>query len=215
MLFVVSSVSEPVFNNRLIDRILVAGESSKIESRIIINKIDLGGEKKIKSWVDLYHQIGYKTYLLSAIRGDGLEGFKSDLKGKTSLLWGHSGVGKSSILNFIYPELDLNTEDISTYSTKGKHTTVTSIMLNPEKNTYIIDTPGIREIEPFGIKKEDLGFYFPEFSEYLDDCRFNTCIHDHEPGCAVSSAVEEGLISRERYKSYLKLLNTIEEDLYL
>ncbi len=132
---------------------------------------------------------------------------------KKNLLWGQSGVGKSSILNKMYPELNLNIGDISNYTDKGKHTTVTSTMLETEPDTYIIDTPGVREIDPFGIRKEDLCHYFIEFSDFLINCRFNTCIHLHEPGCAVIEAVEKGKISTERYDSYLKILETIEQDI--
>jgi ribosome biogenesis GTPase len=135
------------------------------------------------------------------------------LKGKISLFWGHSGVGKSSILNVMYPDLNLRTGLISSFTDKGTHTTVTSEMLNVKQDTYIIDTPGIREVEPYGVKKENLGHYFPEFLSYINDCKFNTCTHQHEPGCAVIKAVEEDKISLYRYESYLKILGTIEEDI--
>lgn len=115
------------------------------------------------------------------------------------------------MLNNIYPALNFKTGETSNFTLKGKHTTVTSVMVRVEPDTYIIDTPGIREIDPYGITKENLGHYFIEFKPYIDECRFNTCTHNHEPGCAVVAAVEEEKIPVERYESYLYLLETIEE----
>ena len=135
------------------------------------------------------------------------------LSGKKSLFWGQSGVGKSSILNKIFPDLKLKIGDVSHYTSKGIHTTVTSRMIPLDKNTFIIDTPGIREIDPYGIKKEDLSHYFIEFEKFAGQCKFNTCTHQHEPGCKVIDAVKKELISTERYDSYLRILKTIEEDL--
>lgn len=151
--------------------------------------------------------------LTSTVNKNGLGDLKNELSNKISLLWGHSGVGKSSILNNIYPELNLRTGSISSFTDKGKHTTVTAEMIKVEDEAYIIDTPGIREVEPYGIRKEDLGHYFPEFLPYLNECKFNTCTHHHEPGCAVMKAAEEDKISLYRYESYLKILETIEEDI--
>ena len=161
---------------------------------LIINKIDLDNNNYIDDWAELYKKIGYNTF-------------------KTSLFWGQSGVGKSSIINEIFPELNLNIGKISTYTDKGKHTTVTTNMIKVWENTFIIDTPGIREIDPFGIKKEDLGHYFLDFTDYIYNCRFNTCTHFHEPGCAVVEAVKNNQISKYRYDSYLRILETIEEDI--
>lgn len=212
-LFVVSSVSEPDFNNKVVDRFLVTGESSHIKVNIIINKTDLDIENSVLEWAELYRSIGYKVFLTSTVNGNGLDDLKNQLSNKKSLLWGHSGVGKSSILNNIYPELNLKTGLISSFTDKGTHTTVTAEMIKIEHGTYIIDTPGIREVEPYGIRKEDLGHYFPEFLAYINECKFNTCTHHHEPGCAVIEAVEEDKISLYRYESYLKILETIEEDI--
>lgn len=212
-LFVVSSVARPLFNNKTIDRFLVIGESSYIRTFIIINKTDLDDENLIDEWAEIYKSIGYKVIKSSIITGTGMQELKKLFHGKKNLLWGQSGVGKSSILNKIYAELDLNIGEISNYTEKGKHTTVTSIMIETELGTFIIDTPGVREIAPFGIRKEDLGHYFIEFPDHSKNCRFNTCIHSHEPGCAVIDAVENGKISAERYDSYLRILETIEQDI--
>ncbi len=212
-LYIVSSVFEPDFNNKVVDRFLVTGESSHIRVNIIINKTDLDKENFIDEWADLYESIGYNVFMTSVKNKEGLIELKNNMNGKISLMWGHSGVGKSSLLNSIYPSLNLRTGIISTFTDKGTHTTVTAEMIKVEPGTYIIDTPGIREVEPYGMRKEDLGHYFPEFLPYINECKFNTCLHNHEPGCAVMEAVEEEIISVFRYESYLKMLDTIEDDI--
>ncbi len=212
-LFIVSSIEHPAFNNRLIDRIIVAAESGGIETKIIINKSDLDKNDKIKKWDKLYSDIGYQVFVTSATEEKGLEELSEQFTGKTTCFWGQSGVGKSSLLNRLFPQLKLKVGEVSDYSSKGRHTTVTVQMYKINENTHVVDTPGIREIEPYGIRKEDLGHYFVEFSEYILNCKFNSCTHNHEPGCAVVRAVEEGIISQERYISYLNLLATIEADI--
>ncbi len=197
----------------MVDRFLVTGESSHINTGIIINKTDLDEDNFIKEWADLYKSIGYDVYLTSAKDKTGINNLKTLFEKKINLLWGHSGVGKSSLLNKMYPALNLRTGIISTFTDKGKHTTVTSQMIKVAPFTYIIDTPGIREVEPYGVRKEDVSHYFPEFLPYIKECRFNTCTHHHEPGCAVIEAVEENKISLHRYDSYLKILDTIEDDI--
>lgn len=211
--YIVTSISEPEFNNRTVDRFLVACESSKLNVNIIINKIDLDENDSHKKWYELYSSIGYNVLLTSTKTELGIENLKSILPDKKNLFWGQSGVGKSSILNKIYPHLNLKVGEISNYTSKGTHTTVTSSMFFVGDNTYLIDTPGVREIDPYGIKKEDLGHYFVEFSEFINECKFNTCTHKHEPGCAVVKAVKQGKISEERYDSYLRMLETVEEDI--
>lgn len=211
--FIISSAAEPAFNNKVIDRFIVAGESSGLNIIIILNKIDLDKSGSLQSWIDLYKTIGYKVITASKITGEGMQELKSLFKGKKNILWGQSGVGKSSILNFLYPQLNLEVGLISGSTSKGIHTTVTTILLKVENNTYVIDTPGIREIDPYGIKKEDLSHYFIEFKPYAANCKFNTCTHHHEPGCGVIDAAQKGFISSERYQSYLRILQTIEEDI--
>lgn len=211
-LFIVGSTSEPVFNNKVIDRLIAIGETAHLNITLIINKCDLD-DSEIKYWVKLYEKIGYRVHLVSALTGKGINKLREKVLGKKSLFFGHSGVGKSSLINVLFPHLSLRTGEISSFTDKGTHTTVTSIMIEVQKDTFVIDTPGIREIDPFGIRREDLGHYFREFAGYLNNCKFNTCTHNHEPGCAVIDAVESNIISAERYDSYLRMLETIEEDI--
>lgn len=211
--FIVTSILEPAFNNKTVDRFLIAAESSRIKSNLIINKIDLDSGNAYSKWCSFYRGIGYFTIETSTITGNNIETIKKLIKNKKVLFWGPSGVGKSSILNKIFPKLNLKIASISTSTMKGKHTTVTSRLFFMEDETYIIDTPGIREIDPYGIKKEYLGHFFPEFRNFINACRFNTCTHNHEPGCAVLRAVKDSLIPEIRYESYLRILNTIEDDI--
>lgn len=212
-LFAVTSVKNPKFNNKFIDRVLVAGESSRIDCHIIINKMDLNKGDEIDAWKELYEEIGYKVFSVSAETGEGIDAIRGQMKDKKNILWGQSGVGKSSLINKIFPGCTLRVGEISSFSNKGSHTTVSGIMLNIEGNTFVIDTPGIREIDPYGITKENLGHYFKDFVPFINDCRFNTCTHQHEPACAITEAVEKEEIALERYESYLAMLNTIEDDM--
>jgi ribosome biogenesis GTPase / thiamine phosphate phosphatase len=212
-LFIVTSISHPAFNNKSLDRIIVTGESSHLNIFVLMNKCDLDHDNEIENWVELYRNIGYKVVKCSVKTSIGLDKIKSVLRDSKNLFWGSSGVGKSSILNALYPKLEFKTQSISAATLKGKHTTVTSILKEVEKDTFIIDTPGIREIDPYGIKKENLGHYFNDFLPYLGNCRFNTCTHFHEPGCGVIEAVNSKNIFPQRYESYLNLLNTIEDDM--
>lgn len=221
---VVTSIKEPIFNNKVLDRFLVAAESSSLPVMIVVNKIDLDDDNEVNLIRDIYERIGYDVHAISAKKKIFDDDLKNSLVGKKNLFWGHSGVGKSSILNALF-DFDFNTGIVSNFTNKGTHTTVTAVMLKIVDNnslahdfnseaTYIIDTPGIREIDPYGIKKEDLGHYFVEFRDFIPNCRFNTCTHQHEPGCGVLAAVEEGEIDPLRYDSYLRILETIEEDIF-
>lgn len=210
---IVSSIREPKLKNGLIDRIIVSAVSSKIDVHILINKIDLDDTEEPYYWKQLYEEIGYKVLLTSTKTNEGLDSVRKLLKNKASVFWGQSGVGKSSLFNSVFPQINFQTGVVSNQTEKGKHTTVTSNLQRIDDNTIIIDTPGIREIDPYGIKKTDLGHYFIEFEDYIHSCRFNTCTHHHEPGCAVIEAVESDEISIERYRSYLGLLDSIESDI--
>ena len=211
--FIITSIFAPEFNNKVIDRFLVVGESAKLNCYIVINKEDLDQENILSEWVKFYSAIGYKVIRTSTKNNSGMNKLKKLFKGKKNILWGQSGVGKSSLLNKIYPGLNLKTKLISTFNEKGTHSTVTSTMFKVDLNTFVIDTPGIREIDPYGIRKEDLGHYFRDFLPYMKNCKFNTCTHFHEPGCSVIQAVEQEEIFPERYDSYLKILETVEQDI--
>ena len=212
-IFIITSTLQPDFNNKTLDRFLVTCESAHIKTNIIINKTDLADEEAVNQWANLYKSIGYRVFLTSILNPDGLRDLSKYLKGKKNLFWGQSGVGKSSLLNLLFPNLNLKVGVISNYTSKGIHTTVTTIMIYVGNETYIIDTPGVREIDPFGIRKEDLGHYFKEFENIQTECRFNTCTHRHEPDCAVIKALETGKISYERYESYIRILDTVEKDI--
>ncbi len=209
----VTSIFEPQFNNRFVDRMIVIAESNHTDFALIINKIDLADENEYTKWEKLYTFLGYRVILTSVEENRNITEVKELINGKTTLLWGGSGVGKSSIINKIDSRINLKVGEISNFSGKGKHTTVTSRLIRLNDNTEIIDTPGVRELEPFGIRKNDLGHYFVEFGEFIPECRYNSCTHFHEPDCAVRLAVENGEISSVRYESYLNLLQTIEDDI--
>jgi ribosome biogenesis GTPase / thiamine phosphate phosphatase len=212
--FVVASTVSPSFNSRFIDRLVVAGESSDMKINIIINKTDLGIDDDVKYFAKLYSDLGYKVFKTSVPERRNIEELRKELERNVNLFFGPSGVGKSSLLNELYPGLNFRVGDVSSSTSKGKHTTVTSVMNKVAEDTYIIDTPGVREFDPYGVKEEDLGHYFPEIAAVADRCKFNTCTHNHEPGCAVREAVEDESISPARYESYLNILRTIEDGLF-
>ncbi len=208
---IVASANQPEFNNRLIDRITVAAESSNINVIVVINKNDIGVPEEIEDWRELYSSCGYSVIVTSVIDNTGLYQLSDAMKNSTNLFCGQSGVGKSSLLNALFPQLDFRVGEVSETSHKGKHTTVASVLQKVNDATVIIDSPGIREFAPFGIKREDLSHHFVEFLPFINNCKFNTCTHLHEPGCAVIDAVENELISVERYYSYLNILENIED----
>jgi ribosome biogenesis GTPase len=210
---VVTSILFPDFNSRVLDRFLVAAESSYLNIIIVLNKIDLDESGISEKWERLYKGLGYKIILTSVKTDKGISSLKNEIRKARNLFWGHSGVGKSSLLNKMFPDLKLKIGEVSQFSSKGIHTTVTSVLIKVEENTFIIDTPGIREIDPYGIRKADLGHYFIEFADYINQCKYSTCTHYHEPGCEVIEAVSKGLIAEERYDSYLRILDTIEDDI--
>lgn len=208
---IVASANEPNFNNRLIDRITVAAESSHIGVIVVINKSDIGIAEEIEDWKDIYSACGYNVIVTSVKQNKGIYQLGEVIKNSTSLFCGQSGVGKSSLLNSLFPQLDFRVGKVSEASHKGKHTTVSSILQYVNNHTAIIDSPGIREFAPFGIKKEDLSHHFIDMLPFVNNCKFNTCTHLHEPGCAVIEAVDNEQISVERYYSYLNILENIED----
>jgi ribosome biogenesis GTPase len=193
-----------------IDRFLVIAESFRIPVVLVYNKIDLLDDESLQyqqMLAQLYESLGYKGLFTSVLKGEGVAEFRKELYNKKSLLSGHSGVGKSSLVNSIVPGLQLRTSEVSTFANKGVHTTTFAEMFEIAPDTFIIDTPGIKELGLIDMKKEELIHYFPEMRERLGECRFFNCTHVHEPGCAVIAALEEGAIAGSRYASYLSMLD--------
>lgn len=192
-----------------IDRFLVAIESFRISGVLIFNKQDLLNDD-MKGFqaelMELYESLGYRCMATTAVSEEGLEDFAALLKGKVSLLSGHSGVGKSTLVNAIAPDLDIKTQEVSTFANKGVHTTTFAEMFELEPETFIIDSPGIKELGLSDMKPEEISHSFPEMRELLNQCRFNNCQHINEPGCAVKDAVSDGGIAISRYESYLSMV---------
>lgn len=212
-----ATLKEPRTSQGFIDRFLVACEMYHVPAAIVFNKADLHRKKedeKFFEWKQMYEEIGYKTFLVSVEKGMGIETVQDLLKDKISLLSGHSGVGKSSFINIICPQLVLKTQDVSGWSGKGLHTTTFAEMYDLPFGGKIIDTPGMREFGLVDLSKQELSHYFPEMRSRLNDCQFNNCLHINEPNCAIKKAVEEEIINVDRYVSYCTILDSIEERKY-
>ena len=212
-----ATLKEPRTSQGFIDRSLVASEMYHVPSIIVFNKADLHKRKedeKFQQLKTMYEQIGYKVFLISVNDNMGVDELKEELKNRVTLISGHSGVGKSSLLNLIFPELKLKTQDISGWSGKGLHTTTFAEMFDLPSGGSIIDTPGMREFGLIGVSKQELSHYFPEMRERLVNCQFNNCLHINEPGCAIKEAVVDGEINEDRYVSYVNILDSIEEKSY-
>lgn len=217
----IATLKEPKTSQGFIDRFLIASEMYHVTPIILFNKSDLHRSKeqqKFEEWKQMYEQAGYKVILASLKNDVDLFAIKDILKNKTTLISGHSGVGKSSLLNSLLPELNLKTQDVSGWSGKGMHTTTFAEMFdlspNNQEGGKVIDTPGMREFGLVDISRQELSHYFPEMRERLNDCQFNNCQHVNEPGCTIKKAVEKGLINMDRYTSYLNILETIETKNY-
>ena len=210
--FVIVTIQNPMLKPGFIDRFLLTTESHNIPSYIIVNKADIytkDDQLIQKGLADLYEQIGYPTILVSAHTGEGIDTLKSLLKNKITLLSGHSGVGKSSIINSIQNDLEITTQEISDYSGKGMHTTTFSQMYPLEQGGFIIDTPGIKEMGFINIEPMDVAHNFREIFDCSEHCKYGDCLHVNEPNCAVKEAVESGAISILRYQSYLSVLEDV------
>lgn len=210
---VMATIKSPRTSLGFIDRFLVSTEAYRIPSIILINKIDLFNEDdkiKLKEISKIYKGTGAKIYSISAKEGDGLKEVRKLLKGKISLIAGHSGTGKSTLLNNLHPDIQQEIGEVSSFADKGIHTTTFAEMFKLENNTYIIDTPGIKELGLIDIGNHELSDYLPEMRELLGQCKFHNCRHTHEPNCAVIKAVEDGKISLSRYRSYLSMLENFD-----
>jgi ribosome biogenesis GTPase len=216
-LVIFATLKSPRTSQGFIDRFLVTAEAFHVPPIIVFNKSDLYGKKEMHQFEErknMYTSIGYLILLTSMETGEGINDLKDVLKDKTTLIGGHSGVGKSTFINAIIPELMLRTHDVSDWSGKGVHTTTFAEMFDLPFGGRLIDTPGLREFGLTDITKQELSHYFPEMRAHFTDCQFNNCIHINEPGCAVKKAVEEGRIALERYISYCNILDSIENKNY-
>lgn len=213
--FLIVTVSHPATSTTFIDRFLATAEAYNIPAVLVFNKTDIYDSSDMEyldGMVNLYETIGYKCLKVSAANGEGMDKVSDLLSGKVTLVSGHSGVGKSTFINRILPDLNLRTADISDAHDQGMHTTTFSEMYPIDAHGFIIDTPGIKGFGSFDMEKEDIGDYFREIFRFSQDCRFNNCTHTHEPGCAVLEALERHDISQSRYNSYLSMLE--EDDKY-
>jgi len=206
----VVTLASPRTSLGFIDRFLVTAEAYDIPAKLVFNKLDLFSDEGLEILADykaIYEKIGYGCYEVSALEGTNIELVEGLLKDKVTLFSGHSGVGKSSLINVLLPDLDLRTHKVSGWSDKGMHTTTFAEMFELPRGGFIIDTPGIRELGVIDIEKQELSHFFPEMRERMHDCRFNNCRHINEPGCAVLEALESGEIELSRYESYLSIYN--------
>jgi len=213
----IATLKEPRTSQGFIDRFLITSEAYHIPSIIVFNKADLYKKKEITKFEEMeemYTRIGYKVILMSVLTGEHTKDAGDLLRNKTSLLSGHSGVGKSSFINTIFPTINLKTKDVSEWSGKGMHTTTFAEMYDLPGGGRVIDTPGLREFGIVNISRQELSHYFPEMRDLLGDCQFNNCLHLNEPGCAIKNAVSEGKIHEDRWVSYATILESINEKTY-
>ena len=212
-----ATIKDPKTSQGFIDRFLVSCESFHVPAVIVFNKADVYGKKEMEKFNELksmYEKIGYKVVLASVVNNEGVLEVKELLYEKVTLLSGHSGVGKSSLINALFPELNLRTKEVSDWSGKGMHTTTFAEMFDLPFNGKVIDTPGLREFGLTDISKQELSHYFPEMRVRLNDCQFNNCMHTNEPGCAIKEAVNVGEIHVDRYVSYMTILDTMLDKSY-
>ena len=208
---VVFAVTKPKPHFNLLDRFLIMMESKDIPVVLCFNKKDIATEPEIQELKDIYENCGYRIVFTSALEEENTEELKDLLHGKTTAIAGPSGVGKSSLINIFQPNANMETGSISEKIERGKHTTRHSELIWIEDNTYIMDTPGFSSLYTNDFEKEELKYYFTEFSEYEGQCRFLGCDHIHEPGCAVKQALDEGKIHPVRYMNYLEMYNELKE----
>lgn len=216
--YLVVTLAHPATSTTFIDRFLATAEAYRVPVTLLFNKVDLLADEADKELLDaveyLYRSIGYETMRLSAKTGEGIDELRTKLTDEVSLFSGNSGVGKSSIINAILPELKLRTAEISTTHDTGMHTTTFSEMFALPGGGYIIDTPGVKGFGTIDFDREEVSHFFPEIFETAQNCRYGNCTHTHEPGCAVREAIEEQLIAQSRYASYLSIIEDSADDKY-
>ncbi len=209
------SAFDPAYNKKLIDRLLIGAEIGLVKPIICINKIDLASStKEIAKDLEVYDKLNIPTFLISVNQNKGIKPLKKMIQDKTTLIFGPSGVGKSSFINLILKNDLQKVSEVSEKTGKGLHTTSFVKLIHCEKNTTIIDSPGIREFGLWDMDKLNLCFHFHDFDKYYPECKFKPCTHIHEPNCAVINAVENGEIDLERYQSYINIYETIDDDIY-
>ncbi len=210
----IATLKDPKTSQGFIDRFLTASEAYHVPSIIVFNKIDIYKQKELDKLAELkamYEKIGYPVIAMSVINNIGVDEVKNKLANKTTLISGHSGVGKSTFINSIFPDINIKTQDVSGWSGKGLHTTTFAEMYDLPDSGRIIDTPGIREFGLVDISKQELSQYFPEMRKLINECQFNDCQHMNEIDCAIKKAVESGDIHMDRYVSYCTILESIEK----
>lgn len=211
------TVNYPETSTTFIDRFLATAEAYRVPVMLVFNKVDRYDANELhylESLIHLYTTIGYPCYRISALKEEGIDALRSELKGKVTLLSGNSGTGKSTLINALLPQADARTGEISQVHNKGMHTTTFSEMFPLPDGGYLIDTPGIKGFGTFDMEVEEIGHYFPEIFATSAHCKYSNCTHRQEPGCAVRQAVEEHYISTSRYTSYLSMLDDKEEGKY-
>ncbi|MCS7027782.1 MAG: ribosome small subunit-dependent GTPase A [Bacteroidia bacterium] len=215
-LIVLATLAQPRTSLGFIDRMLVIAEAYKIPHSVVLwNKADLYDEsmqEQVQEYVKMYQSIGYDSKVVSALEQKHLPTIVEIIQNKVSAIVGHSGTGKSSLLNLIEPTLNLKVGQVSQWNQKGRHTTTLATMYSlPKYNAYIIDTPGIKELDFFNIEKEEVSRYYVDFLPYLSGCKFSNCLHRNEPHCGVKQALAEGKIYSQRYQNYLGIIEMLEK----
>jgi ribosome biogenesis GTPase len=214
LVFLMITINNPPTLTSFIDRFLVTAEAYFIKTVLLFNKIDTYDEEtllEVKYLAHVYKKIGYECIEVSAKTGENVDKVKSLMKGNVSMFSGHSGVGKSTLVNAIEPSLNIKTKEISTLHMQGQHTTTFAEMFDLSFDAKIIDTPGIKGFGVVDMDKEEVGDYFPEFFKLKQDCKFNNCLHDKEPNCAVKNALDNEEIAFSRYRSYLQIIEDEDE----
>jgi ribosome biogenesis GTPase len=213
-ILIIASTHKPTFKSGLLDRYLIIAEKNHLDALICINKIDLANKKDFEIYIEEYAKLGYDAFFGSALTGEGVDRIRDILTNKVTLFVGHSGVGKSSLINAVEPEVEAGIQEVSSKTNKGLHTTSFVQLFRLSFGGFAGDTPGVRELGLWDILKTDLKNYYVEFHQFINDCQFVDCQHINEPGCAVKRAVESGAILMERYRNYLNIYSSLKSAHY-